>query len=59
MDPTKSFGGIAVCFSGGGCDFGCLLHKWSRLFVFVFLILRLMGWDWTEVVPDGWMDGKR
>lgn len=21
MDPTKSFGGIAVCFSGGGCDF--------------------------------------
>lgn len=39
MDHTKSFGGIAVCFSGGGCDiflvlFGCLLHKWSRLFVF-------------------------
>lgn len=42
MDPTKSFGGIAVCFSGGGCDFiffslfGCLLHKWSRLLVFFF-----------------------
>lgn len=41
MDPTRSFGGIAVCFSGGGCDFiflvfGCLLHKWSRLFVFFF-----------------------
>lgn len=55
MDPTKSFGGIAVCFSGGGCDFGCLLYKWSRLFV-LFLILRLMmGWDRSCALMDGWM----
>lgn len=50
MDPTKSFGGIAVCFSGGGCDiiFWCLgVCCTNGLdFLVFFLILRLMmGWD--------------
>lgn len=52
MDPTNSFGGIAVCFSGGGCDFVFFGGVWVFCctngldFLFFLLILRLMmGWD--------------
>lgn len=55
---TPKFSVVSRCVFRGGCDiiFWCLLHKWSRLFVF-FLILRLMmGWDRSCA---WWMDGKR
>lgn len=58
MDPTKSFGGIAVCFSGGGCDiilvFGCLLHKRSRLLGFFSDLTIDDGMGPKLCLMDGW-----
>lgn len=45
-------------FFGEGVTLGVCCTNGLDFLVF-FWILRLMGWDGTEVVPDGWMDGKR
>lgn len=59
MDHTKSFGGIAVCFSGEGCDIfwcclGVLLHKWSRLFGFFIDLTIDDGMGPKLCLMDGW-----
>lgn len=59
MDHTKSFGGIAVCFSGGGCDFifwclgVCCTNGLDFFFFFDLTIDDGMGPKLC--LMDGWM----
>lgn len=59
MDPTKSFGGIAVCFSGGGCDiiFWCLGVCCTNGLDFLFFFFDLTiddGMGPKLCLMDGW-----
>lgn len=59
MDPTQ-VSVVSRCVFRGGCDiiflvFGCLLHKWSRLFVLFFLDLTIDdGMGPKLCLMDGW-----
>lgn len=54
MDHTR-VSVVSRCVFRGGYDFGCLLHKWSRLFGFFFDLTIDDGMGPKLCLMDGWM----